>query len=231
MDQLQKVFNYGVQSVRTVILDNEIWFVARDVCNVLDLCDVSKAVSRLDDDEKGTTIVPTLGGEQNLLIVNEPGLYSLILTSRKQEAKAFKRWITHDVIPSIRKKGSYSTQLPQSFSEALRLAADLQEKIEMDKPKVESYDRFIAGENYQKVGEVAKILGYGRNNFFKKLRDLKILMNDNTPYQQYIDREYFVVKEKPVLMGGQVINKPQTYITAKGLNYLDKLLQQQSLVV
>jgi anti-repressor protein len=228
MNQLQQVFQYGSCSVRTIIKDDEIWFVAKDVCNVLEISDVSKAVSRLDEDEKGTTSILTPGGQQNLLIVNEPGLYSLILTSRKQEAKQFKRWVTHEVLPSIRKTGSYSIQIPKTFSEALRLAADLQEKIERDRPKVESYDRFISGENYQKVGEVAKILGYGRNNFFKKLRQMGLLMSDNTPYQKYIDRGYFVVKEKPIQMGDQVINKPQTYITAKGIAYIDKLLQQIS---
>jgi anti-repressor protein len=229
MNQLQQVFQYGSCSVRTIIKEDEIWFVAKDVCEILEIGNPSQALSRLDDDEKATITTNDSGGRPyKLSLVNEPGLYSLILTSRKPEAKAFKRWITHEVIPSIRKTGSYSLQIPKTFSEALRLAADLQEKIERDKPKVESYDRFISGENYQKVGEVAKILGYGRNNFFKKLRQMGLLMSDNTPYQKYIDRGYFVVKEKPIQMGTQIINKPQTYITAKGIAYIDKLLHQRT---
>lgn len=114
--------------------------------------------------------------------------------------------------------------VPTTFAEALRLAADLQEENERNKPKVEAHDKFISGENYQKVGQVAKVLGIGRNKLFAFLRERKVFMTDNTPYQQYIDRGYFVVKEKPIEMGSQVINKPQTYVTAKGVDYLSKIL-------
>lgn len=88
-------------------LEGEPWFVAADVCRALGLGNSSKAVMPLDDDEKGITICNTPGGEQKMVIVSEPGLYSLIVRSRKPEAKAFKRWITHEVIPSIRKTGGY----------------------------------------------------------------------------------------------------------------------------
>ncbi|WP_082446648.1 Rha family transcriptional regulator [Cytobacillus solani] len=118
--------------------------------------------------------------------------------------------------------------VPTSFAEALRLAADLQEENERNKPKVEAHDKFISGENYQKVGQVAKVLGIGRNKLFAFLRENKIFMGDNTPYQQFIDRGYFVVKEKPIEMGSQVINKPQTYVTAKGVDYIHKLLGKKT---
>lgn len=94
--------------IRTVQQENEILFVATDICKALDLQNVSKSVQRLDDDEKGIISSYTLGGNQNLLAVNEFGLYNLVLSSRKPQAKAFKRWVTHDVIPAIRKNGSYS---------------------------------------------------------------------------------------------------------------------------
>ncbi len=90
---------------RAVTLEGEPWFVAADVCRALGLGNSSMAVSKLDEDEKGISLIDTLGGEQKLGIVNEPGLYALVLSSRKPEAKAFKRWITHEVIPSIRKTG------------------------------------------------------------------------------------------------------------------------------
>lgn len=93
--------------VRTLNIENEPWFVAADVCKALDLGNASMTLSRLDDDEKGVSLIDTLGGVQNMVTVNEPGLYTLVLGSRKPEAKAFKRWITHDVIPSIRKNGGY----------------------------------------------------------------------------------------------------------------------------
>ena len=85
-------------------------FIASDVCKILEISNIAQAVARLDDDEKGLTTVYTLGGSQDVLTVNESGLYSLVLTSRKKEAKAFKRWITHEVLPALRKTGSYALQ-------------------------------------------------------------------------------------------------------------------------
>ena len=109
MNQLQIFSHEQFGNVRTVILSGEIWFVAADVCRALELSDTHKAVDRLDDDEKGTNSIPTLGGPQDMLTVNEPGLYALILGSRKPEARAFKRWITHEVLPQIRRTGAYFT--------------------------------------------------------------------------------------------------------------------------
>lgn len=86
-------------------------FVAADVCGCLDLGSPHKAIGRLDDDEKGRTTIPTLGGIQDVTYITEPGLYALILTSRQERAKAFKRWVTHEVLPSIRKTGSYSATI------------------------------------------------------------------------------------------------------------------------
>jgi anti-repressor protein len=225
MNQLQKVFSYGGNQVRTVLRENEVWFLAMDVCKVLEIRNPTDAVKRLDDDEVTRFNLGGLAGE--VIIINEAGLYSLIIGSKKKEAKQFKRWITHEVIPSIRKTGSYSLQVPQSFAEALRLAADLQEENERNRPKVEAHDKFISGENYQKMGQVAKVLGVGRNKLFAFLRENKIFMGDNTPYQRYIERGYFVVKEKPIEMGSQVINKPQTFVTSKGVDYISKLLDKK----
>ena len=124
MENLQVFNNISFGQVRVQELDNELWFVAKDVCECLGLGDTSKAVGRLDADEKGTNSIPTPGGHQNLLTVNEYGLYSLVLSSRKPEAKEFKRWITHDVIPAIRKTGSYSIVIPKTLPEALRAYAN-----------------------------------------------------------------------------------------------------------
>lgn len=95
-------------AVRTLTIDGEPWFVAADVCRALSIGNNRQALSYLDEDEKGVIISDTLGGKQKLNTVNEPGLYSLVLRSRKPEAKAFKRWITHEVIPAIRKTGAYA---------------------------------------------------------------------------------------------------------------------------
>lgn len=110
-------FNFKNQSVRVVMIGNGPFWVAKDVCDVLGLDNVSMALDRLDDDEKGVSIVDTLGGPQKMSIINESGLYSLILASRKPEAKEFKRWVTQEVLPSIHRTGSYSTdQLPSAKS-------------------------------------------------------------------------------------------------------------------
>lgn len=101
-------YSFQNRPVRTLTVQGETWFVATDVCAVLEHSDPSKAISRLEDDEKGATIVRTLGGPQNLTVINESGLYALVMTSRKPQARAFRRWVTGEVLPSIRKTGSYA---------------------------------------------------------------------------------------------------------------------------
>ena len=102
-----KLFENPQFRVRVVMRDGEPWFVAKDACDCLELGNVSQTCSRLDDDERGIILNDTLSGKQEMLVVSEPGLYSLIGSSKKQEAKAFKRWVNHEVLPSIRKTGGY----------------------------------------------------------------------------------------------------------------------------
>lgn len=110
MEQLERVFNYGDNEIRTVMIDGDPWFVARDVCGILGITDARKSVGLLDEDERNTIpITDALGRTQETWTINEPGLYSLILRSRKPEAREFKRWITHEVLPSIRQNGMYAT--------------------------------------------------------------------------------------------------------------------------
>lgn len=127
---LPQLFNYEGQEVRTVLQDGETWFVVSDACRILEISNPTDAVKRLDDDE--ITLVSIEGASNGLPVnaVNEPGLYSLILGSRKPEAKVFKRWITHEVIPAIRKTGSYSTQLTPT--QALLKSVELLEKQERE---------------------------------------------------------------------------------------------------
>ena len=102
----------------------------------------------------------------------------------------------------------------------------LEETIEEQKPKAESFDVFINASNYQKMNDVAKSLGVGRNNLFKFLREQKVLMKNNTPYQTFIERGYFIVRETSVERGVMVFNTTQTYVTAKGVNFIHKLLSK-----
>ena len=122
-----KVFAYG-EKVRTVLVENEPWWVLADVCRVLGIANSRNASSRLDDDEKGVHLVDTLRGKQKMTLVSESGLYSVILRSDKPEAKEFKRWVTHEVLPSIRQTGAYATPAwspPNVVPVAVPVAPDL----------------------------------------------------------------------------------------------------------
>ena len=119
MNELTVFQNEQFGQVRTIVKDGEPWFIAADVCRALEVGNPTQALSRLDEDEKDITLISNEGnrGNPNMTIVNEPGLYALVLGSRKPEAKAFKRWITHEVIPSIRKHGAYLT--PETLGKAI----------------------------------------------------------------------------------------------------------------
>lgn len=131
MNGLQ-VFTYEGTPLRTIEKDGGIWWVLKDVCNVLKIKNSRDVSNRLDDDEKGVDFIDTPNGKQNMTIINEPGLYSVILRSDKPEAKDFKRWVTHEVLPAIRRTGSYSTQTAQPMTPAQLLAAQAQVLVEME---------------------------------------------------------------------------------------------------
>lgn len=103
-----QIFNYGEYPVRTVLQEDEPWWVLADVCRVLELTNSRMTAKQLDDDEKGVSQIYTSGGPQNMTIISESGLYSVILRSDKPEAKPFRRWVTHEVLPAIRRDGAYS---------------------------------------------------------------------------------------------------------------------------
>ena len=131
-NELPQIFeNTEFGEMRVITMDNEPWFVAKDVCDILELNNVSQALSRLDEDEKNTIILNDGIGNPNKLAVNESGLYSLIMSSRKPEAKRFKKWVTSEVLPAIRKTGNYQAHAQLSPAEFLLQQAKL--IFEMDK--------------------------------------------------------------------------------------------------
>lgn len=253
MKSLERIFHFQDRRIRTVIQDGEPWFVAADVCGVLGL-DTSLAVNGrkrnfedsggIEQDEKGTAIVSTLGGNQTMLIVSEAGLYSLILKSRCPAARAFRRWITHEVIPVINREGMYTLpeisckkgQLLQfSRRDLLNLAIEAEEECEELRgvvvelaPKAEFYDRVADTTNSFSLGETAKMLetcGYGRNNLIKFLREQGILMSDNVAKQRYIDRGYFhIVQTDYHAPDGTLRVKAVTRVYEKGVEYIKHLL-------
>lgn len=185
--------NDAFGKVRTLNLNGEPWFVAADVCKALELGNPSMTVERLDDDEKGISTIDTLGGKQRMAIINEPGLYSLVITSRKPEAKAFKRWITHEVIPSIRKHGAYMTDAllsrmeahPEAVPEYLnRLRSENARNRELTRclrlalPKAEYYDAFVDPADCTNIRTTAKELGVPEKQFTRYLEEKKYLFRD-----------------------------------------------------
>ena len=140
MNDLQVFENPDFGQVRTVTRDGEPWFVAADVCRALGHSNVTVALDRLDDDEKAKFNLGLRGGDTGC--VNEPGLYSLVLGSRKPEAKNFKRWITHEVIPSIRKTGSYSIQEPETPAQLRAKAMMINAKTRLFNAAMKAVDRF-----------------------------------------------------------------------------------------
>lgn len=153
-NQLQIFSNTEFGDVRVVMKDGIPWFVAADVCRALEIQNHRDALSRLDDDEKGVAITDTLGGKQNMSIVNESGLYALTLTSRKPNAKKFRKWLTGEVVPSIFRTGSYSIAQPQSIllkaaSEIDPLSAILQNTFAVKRGIALSQAIDIVGDNYK----------------------------------------------------------------------------------
>jgi anti-repressor protein len=236
-----KPFMYGPNEVRTVSIQNEPWFVAKDVCGVLEIANPTQALSRLDEDERAMF---NIGRQGEANFVNEPGLYTLILGSRKPEAKQFKRWITHEVIPSIRKHGAYITPetMEQTLKDpdyiigvitALKKEQDarkvLEEKVVADEPKVLFANSLQASKDCILVANLAKMLKQngidtGERRLYSWLRENGYLGKKgehyNMPTQRSMDLRLFEVKTG-------VINKPDeeprttktTVVTTRGQMY------------
>ena len=254
MNELQIFKSHEFGEIRTTIQNGEPWFVAADVCKALDITQNRNAVARLDDDEKGVRLTDTLGGKQKLTVVNEAGLYSLVLGSRKPEAKAFKRWITHEVLPTIRRTGGYVNSaeafighyLPYAdestrtmFRAQLKAIEELNAKIEADKPKVLFADAVYSSDTTILVGEMAKILkqngvDIGQKRFFEWLRQNGYLIKRkgsewNMPTQRSMELGLFEIKESTHLDGnGCNITTKTPKITGKGQQYfIGEFLQAQ----
>ena len=216
--------------------------MASDVCKALEID--ATATRRLDDDEKNTLrLTQTIAGNPNVTVVNESGLYSLVLGSRKPEAKEFKRWVTHDVIPSIRKHGAYMT--PETLAKAvlnpdvmiqictaLKAEQDKNQKLnaqlEEQNPKVAFADMAVKSKDNVLIRQMAKLLcdngvNIGEKRLFALLREKKVLMQNNEPYQQYVDRGYFVVVERTIETSYGCQLKHTTKVTPTGQIWLTNM--------
>lgn len=247
-----QIFNFEQNEVRTILVNNEPFFVGKDVAEVLGYSNTQKAIlNHVDEEDKGVTKWDTLGGKQNMTIINESGLYSLILKSKLPNAKKFKRWVTSEVLPAIRKHGAYLTDEkaydithnPNSLADLLLQAGEqLKQKelvIKELKPKALFAEAVETSKTSILVSELAKILkgngvDIGQRRLFNWLRTNGYLIKRNgsewnMPTQKSMNLGLFEIKET-------TINKPDGHIqisktskvTGKGQTYfVNKFLGKQ----
>lgn len=249
MNEIKIFENSDFGQVRTLERNNEIYFVASDICKCLDIKNTTQAVQRLDEDEKSMFNIGLSGGETNL--VNEYGLYNLILVSRKKEARAFKRWITHEVLPSIRKHGAYMTD--EVLKEALtspdfliKLATELKEEKEKRKaleientiktqqigelkPKADYVDKILKSKSLMTITQIAKDYGMSGTKLNSILHNLRVQYKQSNQWllcSKYHDKGY-THSETYCFTGANGITstKLTTKWTNKGRLFLYELLK------
>lgn len=240
MNEIVEVFNsveFG--SIRTTKINNDIYFVGKDVADALGYVDTNKAVSmHVDDEDKklNDKTSPSFG-QRGATLINESGLYSLVLSSKLESAKRFKRWITAEVLPALRRTGSYVLNIPQTLPEALRAYADEVERhnktkalVEAQRPKVLFADAVSTSDSDILVGDLAKLLnqnGYavGQNRLFEQLRNEGFLISRkgnsyNMPTQRAMEMGLFRIKETAITHSdGRVSLNKTPKVTGKGQQY------------
>lgn len=242
-------------AIRTIEKDGEPWFVGKDVAAALGYKEPTKAArEKVDDDDKGVSKIDTPSGIQEMTIINESGLYSLVLSSKLPTAKKFKRWVTNEVIPSIRKHGAYMTpetlekvllspdtlmQLAQNLKDEQEKRRVLETKIEQDKPKVLFADAVASAKTSILIGELAKLLkqngvDIGQNRLFEWMRQNGYLIRRqgsdyNMPTQRSMEQGLFEIKETTVVHadGHTHINKTPK-VTGKGQAYFVTLFLKEA---
>ena len=236
--------------VRTVIKDGEPWIVGKDVAEILEYSNTRDAILRHVDSEDKTTVVISDGGsnyKSKTTIINESGFYSLVLSSKMPKSKEFRRWVTSHVLPTIRRTGGYVANedmfiknylpfLDEPYQGLFRLQMmainQLNERIRHDQPLVEFANQVSNTENLIDMNAMAKLaieenIPIGRNRLFRWLRENEILMSDNLPYQKYIERGYFAVKESVFETGSMTKTYQQTFVTGKGQAFIIGQLRKE----
>lgn len=246
-------YQFDGRNIRTIEIDGEVWFVAGDVADELAYRDAHQLTRTLDDDEKGTHRVSTLGGEQELSLISEAGVYRATVQRRatkkvdekvRNRISRFQRWVFHDVLPTIRKTGAYGqpaapiqvdygdpavmlgvlTHLQGQVQEQKHVIEGQTAQIEEMAPKAQFHDDVACAINAFTFRDAAKVIKTGRNRFTAWMREMRILMADNKPYQRFLEAGYFrvVPKRRKDPSTGELIAYTQTLVTGKGLTYLQK---------
>lgn len=245
MNELQIFNSPEFGQVRTIVIDNEVWFVGKDVAEALGYSDTNQAIRKhIDEEDKLTRQIDGIGQKREMYIINESGLYSLVLSSKLPTAKKFKRWITKEVIPSIRKHGGYLT--PAKIEEVLsnpdtiiKLAIELkqerakriehEQKIEADKPKVLFAEAVETAKSSILVGELAKLIkqngiDIGQQRLFNFMRENGYLIKQkgsayNMPTQKSMNLGLFEIKERTINHSDHVEIVKTPKVTGKGQIY------------
>lgn len=247
MNELKVFSNEQFGSIRGVEIEGESWLVGKDVAERLGYKDTADALKRhVDEEDKLTRRFTDSGQSREMYVINESGFYSLVLGSKLPNAKQFKHWVTSEVLPAIRRHGGYlsaekveeallnpdvlihlATQLKEEREQRRALA----EQIQRDKPFTEFGSAIAASSDAILVGEFAKLarnngVVIGQNRLFRWLRENGYLMDDNKPYQKYVDQGLFVMRESSIttIKGNMV--RTTTLITGKGQMVLMNRLQQ-----
>ena len=220
--ELVASFNFDASRIRAIQINDEPWFIALDVAALLEYRDAPSMTRMLDDDEKGTHNLRTLGGDQQVTIINESGLFSAILSSRKPEAKRVKKWVTSDVLPSIRKTGQYRTQPTSELSrlEILQMAIEaekaniqLTSQLAIAAPKVNYYDKVVTRENLLNASQVAQKIKMSAVKLNKYLEELGVynssVKSSRVFKQWFVDKGFGLVRQTE-------LGYPQAMFTLKG---------------
>ena len=247
MEQMVKIFeNEKFGQIRTITKDGEPWFVLADVCRALEIRNSRMVAGRLDKDELMSVKLTSGGQRREMTVINESGLYAVIIRSDKPQAQSFRKWLTSEVIPTIRRTGGYVANedmfienylpfLDEPYRNLSRLQMvfidKLNERIRHDEPLVEFANQVSNTENLIDMNVMAKLakaenIPVGRNRLFDRLKRMGVLMSNNLPYQQYIDRGYFAVKESVFEVDGLKKTYQQTLVTGKGQVFIIGLLKK-----
>ncbi|MBO4524188.1 MAG: phage antirepressor KilAC domain-containing protein [Ruminococcus sp.] len=250
-NEIQLFHNDEFGEVRTVMIDGNPWFVGKDVACILGYAKPQNAIANhVDDEDKTSALIQGTGSnyKSKTVLINESGVYSLILSSQLPNAKSFKRWVTSEILPALRKTGGYSVNDSAYFigkffpyateqqQTLLQVTLDhldaLSRQIETDKPKVEFADHVAESESLIDMNTMSKLAKHngikiGQNRLFEWLRDNGILMKNNVPYQIYMERGYFKVREGSFTVNGETRLYHKTLVTGKGqLFIIRKLLEE-----
>ena len=253
MNKIMIFENEEFGKVRSTVINGEPWFVGKDIAKILGYRDTSDALKKhVDAEDKLSRYFADSGQNRLMYVINESGFYSLVLSSKMPKAKKFKRWVTSEVLPTIRKSGGFVNN-PQKFVDTYFPSADsytkdfilallehndeLESKLELNAPKVSFAEHVEDSDDYININTLAKLsnangIKMGSTKLFEWLRNNNILMKNNLPYQKFMKRGYFVVKESIKRVSGKYKLFQTTLVTGKGQVYLiNKLLNDKSLEV